>query len=221
MFFLNVCQIMKYLFQQIVSKSEISSQAFQKLYNENWLWPYNMEAIRVLYPFLCVVPRSSLNPGGAIFWSNIECVLSLVEAGKRWELQCSGPCSPACWPAWSFQVASWQACFVWSDLINLLDLVWSGYLAGLLDLIIGLDLANFPRLVGWVDLVAWLMNLINLVDLVSRNQALALGSVLRGDLFSSSRGASFKPSRLPGCWALWQCQNWKTSDDPKKECSRI
>ena len=65
--FLNVCQIMKYLFQQIVSKSEISSQAFQKLYNENWLWPYNMEAIRVLYPFLCVIPRSSLNPGGAIF----------------------------------------------------------------------------------------------------------------------------------------------------------
>ena len=27
--FFNVCQIMKYLFQQIVSKSEISSQAFQ------------------------------------------------------------------------------------------------------------------------------------------------------------------------------------------------
>ena len=49
----------------------------------------------------------------------------------------------------------------------------------MLDLIIGLDLANLPRLVGWVDLVAWLMNLINLVDLVSRNQALALGSVLR------------------------------------------
>ena len=141
-------------FNKLCQSQKFHHKLFKKIYKKSCLWPYNMEAIRVLYPLLCVIPRSSLNLGGAIFWANIECV-SLVEAGKRWELQCSGPCSPACWRAWSFQVAFWQACFVWSDLINLLGLVWSGLLAGLLDLITWLDLANLPRLVGWVDLVAW------------------------------------------------------------------
>ena len=47
----------------------------------------------------------------------------------------------------------------------------------MLDLITGLDLAKLPRLVGKVDLVAWL-GLISLVDLVSRNQALAFDLVL-------------------------------------------
>ena len=78
-------------------------------------------------------------------------------------------------------------------------------LAGLLDLITWLDLANLPRRVALVDLVAWL-GLISLVDLVSRNQALALGSVLRGDLFSSSRERALSQA---DCQAVELCDNVK------------